>query len=206
MYNIYGDINNFESNIWKIDNAYFKLDYGAKWLLIAHHNSTNNEYYPETNLTYNENYNTYSIISTYKDVSHYLKRVSQNFYLLEYPELHSYQIWKQDSELDEINVTNYEFQKGDRFSSFKGISYCTPGCAYLDGISSDYGWSYAISSMSRCLSEHPKSFPGPIITLVQYVQHSYFWIKLENIYKDSCVCKNVIFHEFLKYLVPFITI
>ena len=159
-----------------------KFAYGSNWILLNHQNSTNEQFFLSTNNCNYTSENLYSIVSSYDYIST-LKHFKYITLLLEYKQLNSYQIWKQNISLLEIGEHEYIRVRGDVWEDFAGLMYSKDSIC-LDFNGNAIGWWYSIGVFDHGYKSH---FPGPIINGIAYkVLYADLWIELHNI-KQSCL-------------------
>lgn len=162
--------------IYEMYGYKYKVAYGALWMRLYHHYSGTDEYFLSSSQCYSLNENTYSIISDFP-----YNNLSKRFYtyLLEYKQIPSFQIWRQDNYLNESKPINYQYIKGYKWPYFEGLSLSKKeNCLDYTGIGQYWWFSIGTSS----LSYYPH-FPGPLNDLVQYAD---LWIMIQNIKYESC--------------------
>lgn len=167
--------------IFEMYGKQYKVAHNALWLRIYHHDSTNNDFFRKDNFCYSTNEKTYAIIS---DVPYTSLHFPFYTYLLEYKQIPSYQIWRQDNYLNETSVLGYKKLKGDDWQKFSGLfGSFADNC--LDHTGPARGYYYSIGTTAN--AGYDPYFPGPIIGEKYYlVKYGDLWIKIDNIKLDSC--------------------
>ena len=135
-----------------------KFAYGSNWILLSHHNSTNNQFFLSTNQCNNSDEHLYSIVNSYDYIST-LEHFKYITLLLEYKQINSYQIWKQNISLLDNGEHEYIRVKGDTWDNFKGLKHSI-GCDCIDYTGDGVAWWYNIGAFSKSYRPY---FPGPII-------------------------------------------
>ncbi|EAY21419.1 hypothetical protein TVAG_198580 [Trichomonas vaginalis G3] len=142
-----------------------------------HHYSANNNFFADANrCNCIESDTKYSIVSIFNYES-ILQSYNHITLLLEYRQINSYQIWKQNSSLLSNYPNGYQKVRGDNWDEFQGLARSdVKNC--LDYTGTEYGWWYSIGASDRGYGTH---VPGPIIDGVQYlVYYVDLWIKVHN--------------------------
>ena len=96
---------------------------GSSWLLIFHHDSIGDHYFTKENCKYNIEPQLYSIIDDEDLYSLSYKKSGFYYFLLEYPEINSYQIFMQKEYITSTSDSvGYKKVLGDSWDTFKGLA------------------------------------------------------------------------------------
>ena len=184
-------------SIVKNDKISVKIQHDALWLLIFHYNSAEGGLFKDKyEAKFNLDPNKFSLLTRIQ----YVQRFSSKYeFLLEYPEVNTYVIWQQSSNLfmpesDTFNqrVKGYKAIRVDSQPQFSGLSlskqssYCL-----LDGTSAQYLWYYAIGVKTNNYAEKSGYIPGPVINYEsKYVNHVALWVHFPLQSQYTCKAKT----------------
>ena len=162
---------------------------GSSWLLIFHHDSIGDHYFTKENCKYNIEPQLYSIIDDEDLYSLSYKKFGFYYFLLEYPEINSYQIFMQKEYITSTSDSvGYKKVLGDSWDTFNGLakSYYYDE-TLIDGSPgyTENNWFTAIGTWGRAFSPR---IPGPIFNWVEiYVYNVNLWIMIPKI--PTLFCK-----------------
>ena len=147
-----------------------KIQYRASWLLIYYHNIETGTLFNDTTALSIDNEYQYSIIGTFAHDER-LKHKEYFEYLLEYPDLHGYNRWKQKIDIASTTINQTSTDIGFKpvhidfpNSDFGSISKSNSGETIFDGSPAIGGNSleywFSIGPTSYYHNEY--QFPGPM--------------------------------------------
>ena len=112
---------------------------GTSWLLIFHHDSIGGTYFTRDNCKYNIDPQLYSIIDDENLYSQSYKKSGFYYFLLEYPEVPSYQIFTQKEFITpSLSNVGYKKEFGDDWYAFNGLAQSLHyDQSYIDGTPGD---------------------------------------------------------------------
>lgn len=170
-----------QDGIYELYGYKYKVVHDRLWLRLFHHNATNNDFFPESSMCYNLNENAYSIISDFPYTNLPLKKFT---YLLEYKSIPSFQIWRQDNYINDTNVSNYRYVKGDKWTDFSGLSLSLQeNCLDYTGQGENFWYSIGTKQHNNF---YPY-IPGPIInSLAHIVKFADLWVMIQYMKVESC--------------------
>ena len=194
-----GELFVYGRKIMKVDNRYYDVITNKLYMLLFYHDATNEYLWTSTEeAKYNEyDPKKYSILSNFTE--DYKKNNAYQF-LLEYPEVNTYVIWQQSSNLfmpESINenqqVDGYKAIRVDSQLQFSGLSlsYQSNSCL-IDGIAGGSGWFYAIGVKTNYYSNQAGYIPGPLFknTNAYFVNHVALWVHFPLQSQYTCKAKT----------------
>ena len=160
----------------------YKFDKNIAWILVHYHNSTRGDYYNKDNgevLNYKGKYK-FSILGKLNEY-----KLNNGFeFMLEYPELGSYNHWYQTSNpVEKATVEGYRnISIAWNVTDWRGLAQSSSSSAFIDGSSPSWHWHYAIGLYTDWRG-NTNSIPGPFVCGTGKIcefHEVFLWLRIPN--------------------------